>query len=60
MRGKACGGIGQKCLGRALLDDLAVLDDQHTVGGTGQAEAVRNDQRGAALHQSFYSGELNY
>ena len=55
MRGKACGGIGQKCLGRALLDDLAVLDDQHTVGGTGQAEAVRNDQRGAALHQSFYS-----
>jgi hypothetical protein len=36
----------------ALLDDLAVVDDQHPVGVADGAQAVGDDKAGAAFHQA--------
>ena len=40
---------------RALLGDRAVLDDEDTVGAADGAQAVRDDEGGASLHQRFHA-----
>ena len=46
-----CAARLEQALVRALLDDLAVVDDQNHVGLTDRRKPVRDDERGRALHQ---------
>ena len=41
---------------RALLDDVAVIDDDDVVGVFDRGQAVRDDEAGAALHEGCHRG----